>query len=141
MRKNMIKIIVNSIIKWILLLNVCKSVVTVSHADPKFDDIYARMCSVLKLTRFCLPYMMGSYPYPYYALPPAVPVAPFPLIVNPTTPSPPFTIPTIFTTIHPSGPNGIGLPPLPGGFVCPPSPTICPPAALSLPYIDQRQGL
>lgn len=139
MKNNITKMIVNSIIKWILILNVCKTIFC--NADPAFEDIYSKMCSVLKVTRFCLPYMMGSYPYPYYALPApvSVPVAPFPLIVNPTTSGPPFTIPTIYTTIRPFGPSGGGLPPT--GPVCPPSPSICPPAALSLPFIDQRQGM
>lgn len=139
MNKNIWKILVNSafcIIKCILLLNMCKSIACNAdpNANPKFDDIYSKMCSVLRVTRFCLPYMMGSYPYPFYTLPlPAsipLPIAPFPSIVNPTSPAPAFTIPTIFTTNRPSGP----------GQLCPPSPPVCPPAAVAMPFIDPRQG-
>lgn len=147
MSKNAIK--ASDFIKCMLLLYMCKT--TVSNADPKFEEIYLKMCSVLKLPRFCLPYMMGSHPYPYYALPLPpipVPIAPFPLIGNPTPPTPSFTIPTVFTTNRPLGPGGPPLlpgpppsAPLPPAGQCPPSPPICPPAALSMPFIDPRQGI
>lgn len=139
MKKNNSKITINDIIKCVLLLNVC-------NADPKFNDFYIKMCSVLKLPRFCLPYLMDSYPYPFYALQlPAgvpLPIAQFPPIANPTVPAASFTIPTIFTTIRPPGPAGPPVPgPPPGAVQCPPMPPICPPAALTRPVIDPRQGM
>lgn len=180
MTKSSRTITVYDLIKCILILNMCRTII--SDADPKFGDIYLKMCSVLKLPKFCLSYMMGSYsyPYPFYALPlPApvpLPVAPFPLIVNPTSSIPSFTIPTVFTTNRPGGappgpPGPPGVPPGPSaapppqlpppgkiwikwndehelffiqvfiiGLQCPPSPPICPPAALAMPIIDPRQG-
>lgn len=149
MRKNSRTIAVNDLIKCILLLNMCRTII--SDADPKFGgDIYLKMCSVLKIPRFCLSYMMGSNPYPFYALPlPApvpLPIAPFPLIVSPTSSIASFTIPTVFTTNRPGGapmggaPMGGAQPPPPSGSQCPPSPVICPPAALAMPIIDPRQG-
>lgn len=140
MTKN-ITFTVNDTIKCVLLLIMCRSVV--SNANPRLDNIFSKMCSVLKLPRFCLPSMLDSYPYPFYTLP----VAPFPLIANPTTSALSFTIPTVFTTNRP--PSAGGPPFLPGpspsappsGSQCPPSPPICPPAALSMPFIDPRQGI
>lgn len=164
MKKSYTKITVNDIIKCALLLNMCRTIIC--NADPKFGgDIYLKMCSVFKLAKFCWPYTMGSYSYPFYTLPLPLPlpapvplsVAPFPLIVNPTQSIPQFTIPTVFTTNRPGGaPPNVG-PPGPGGGMlpgpgptppapqlprpqCPPSPPICPPAALEMPLIDPRQG-
>lgn len=152
MKRNNRTITVNDIIKCILLLNMCRTII--SNADPKFGDIYLKMCAVLKLPKFCWSYtMMGSYPYPFYTLPLPAPiplsVAPFPLIVNPTSSSPQYTIPTVFTTNRPPGQGGApnmgsqGMSPGPSPSAppqCPPSPQICPPAALAMPFIDPRQG-
>lgn len=164
MTKNSATITVHDVIKCLVLLNLCRT--AISDADPKFGgDLYLKMCSVLKIPRFCLSYMMASNPYPFYTLPLGAPVplpiAPFPLIVNPTSSIASFTIPTMFTTNRPGGPpnnqGGQGGPPGPSsappqqtqppqqqqpppGLQCPPSPPICPPAALAMPIIDPRQG-
>lgn len=149
-----------TLIKCIVLLNLCRT--GISDADPKFGDLYLKMCSVLRIPRFCLSYMMASNPYPFYTLPLGgpvpLPIAPFPLIVNPTPSIGSFTIPTVYTTTRPGGAPNMGSPgpsgpssaqppaqppqqqQPPPGLQCPPSPPICPPAALSMPIIDPRQG-
>lgn len=161
-----ISIIVRDAIKWLIILNMCTTIV--SNPEPKLGgELYAKMCSMFKLPRLCWPYIlnMNSYAYPFYSLPLSavpvpLPVAPFPLIVNPTTPSAPFTIPPVFTPSGPqrppSGPGPIAGPssgPISGppiiqipsgggggGPICPPAPPICPPAVLTTP-IDPRQGI
>lgn len=165
MARNSTTITVHDIIKCVLVLNLCRSVV--SDADPKFGDFYLKMCSVLKIPRFCLSYMLASNPYPFYTLPLTAPVplpiAPFPLTVNPTSSQASFTIPTVFTTSRPGGAPNMGaaapsgpagpssvpqaqpqpqtqLQPLPSGPQCPPSPPVCPPVALTMPVIDPRLG-
>lgn len=148
------KLSIAEVFMFVLIMSLFKSIVM---AEPKLDtrtDIYWKLCSVFKFSKFCLPYYWGAYSYPLLPIPGAVlPIVPFPpLVVNPTT-SLPFTIPTIFTTpnrsptppvpqIPPGPPQNIpNQPPFPnpsGG--CPPGISICPPAALSGP-IDPRQGI
>lgn len=160
----MINKIPNIFNKFLLLLYLCK--LNDCSADSKIEartDLYFKMCSVFKLSKFCSPYVFGSYAYPFYTLPIVsgpLPVAPFPLIINPTSPQPSFTIPTIFTTPRPGGPLP-NIPQIPNqpfpnqpfpnqpfpnqpfpGILNPQCPSIivCPPAALTGP-IDPRQGI
>lgn len=137
----------SDVIKFILILNMCKFMG--SHADPKIDaaEIYLKMCSMFRLPKFCNPLILASYTYPLYPLPfpgQIVPIAPFPLILNPTPPNPSFTIPTMFTTQRPQGQQGQqgqqGGIPIQGGGICPPVLSVCPPAVLNGP-IDPRQGI
>lgn len=131
---------------------------TIVYAQPKLDtrtDIYWKLCSIFKYSKFCLPYIWGAYTYPLLstypgAVLPLAPIPPFPLVVNPTTPSLSYTIPTVFTTNSPVSPpprpppqqilpGAPSIPNQPSG-PCPPTISICPPGALSGP-IDPRQGI
>ncbi|XP_031626161.1 serine protease filzig-like [Contarinia nasturtii] len=149
---------IKNLIKLIILLIFYKSAVC---ADPKIESrtFYWKMCSIFKYSNFCLPYIYGPYSYPAFSQIPGsvVQIAPFPLIVNPSTSAPSYTIPTVYTTtarpfsqsvpqvpIYPSIPiiPNQPFPPvqIPSTTQCPPNIAICPPAALAVPF-DPRQGL
>lgn len=115
--------ILSEILQIILMLSVVYSPIV---ADPSLGaqtDINWKLCSLFKYSRFCLPYILGSYNYQILPVPfpgNVLPIAPFPLIVNPTQPAASFTIPTIFTNrpqVGPQGPGGSqgGGPGVPGG--------------------------
>lgn len=160
----------NETLKFILMLTLCCSTVcTPIDADPSISrtDLNWRLCSLFRFSRFCLPYILGSYNYNYPLLPvpfpgAVLPIAPFPLIVNPTQSAASFTIPTVLTTSRPGLPPGgqtnqpgpIGpiqpFPPFPSGPIpnpsgpCPPIISVCPPAAAAapiVPSIDPRQSM
>lgn len=135
------------VIKIMLVISLYNTV----HAEPKLDtrtgfgtDIYYKMCSLFKFSKFCLPYIWGAYTYPLLPISGGVlPIAPIPqgpLVINPPSPPPIFTIPTVFTTIRsPASPPAPQIP-IPNPGICPLTITLCPPAALSVP-IDPRQGI
>lgn len=119
-------VILNEILKFILMLSVVYSPIVANPSLGAQTDINWKLCSLFKYSRFCLPYILGSYNYQILPVPfpgNVLQIAPFPLIVNPTQPAASFTIPTIFTNrpqVGPQGPGGtqgggLGGPSGPGG--------------------------
>lgn len=146
----------NKVIKSILMLLILYKASV--FAEQKLDtrtNFHWKLCSIFKWSDFCLPYIYGAYSYPVFPISgPILPIAPFPLIINPTSQAPSYTIPTVFTTTaRPSMPFQPQVPFLSTGPIvsipmipnqsstpCPPTISVCPPTALAAP-IDPRQGI